>query len=540
MEISNVLYKIGAALRKEDPFRSRAYFKAAKNVEGIELDKLSDEEILAIPGVGKSIFKVIKDLLSGNTSKLKEVNIEYLPDFELVKLRGIGYAKAAEIYHKYKISTIDDLPKKIPLIREDNPRLADLLTVSLGFYRGAKDKVPLVHALGYARVIQSFLQDVVITIKPAGSLRRYESLVRDLDFVVIPKSYSSFLAKVQELLVIESCGKYKITGTLKTAMLPNVSIHVDFTLTHRSTFGNTLNYLTGSKDFNISLRSLAKQRGLTVNEYKTIVVKSGKELPASTERDLFDNIGVSYVPPHIRKDGSEIDNLKGVVKTKHLKADYHLHSSEFSSDAFYSISKLVKAAKDLGYVEIGIADHSKPAASSYITNLKEYAKYVRSFSSKRLTVLAGIELELDITGNNKYYSWSELKKLDYVVVACHVAPDKNVEDRIINAVHNLYPTPVILAHISNRLLNQRAGAQLDLSKLRKIFKYDNVILEINSHPMRLDPDVSIIRKLKNVPFVVSSDAHSIIGMNLNFEFGIKHAQAGLAKAKNLVILSDRL
>jgi len=124
----------------------------------------------------------------------------------------------------------------------------------------------------------------------AGSFRRKREYVGDIDILV----YSQFpdVSKLSGIQILAS-GDKKIK-------LATEDLEVDLRSFPLEERGTALLYFTGSRDFNIYMRRVAKAKGFKLNEYAVIQMDTGKVYKFDNEEDVFKLLGLNYVPPEKR------------------------------------------------------------------------------------------------------------------------------------------------------------------------------------------------------------------------------------------------
>lgn len=380
-----------------------------------------------------------------------------------------------------------------------------------------------------------FVKNVILT----GAIRRLSSSLKKSSIIVVlydikdKAKLKNFLdkSKMSFLKSTKNGFKYAISISDRSFVL-NLDVTTDEYL------GNFINLTTGTKAYNKALKRLAKSKGLKVTKKSTIRIKTGKHLKTKSEKSLFKHLKIPYILPECRITGKELGlDLSKLVVKNNIKGDLHIHSSEFSKDSDLELGHIVIAAKAKGYSYVGIADHTKPNPSSKITSLQNYSNKIKKYSCKTLRVYAGVELDLNKLGNNKYYKFKDINKyLDYIILACHINPNKNLENRFIKAIKKI-TIPIIIAHPTNRIIGKRKPYDMDWNKLISMIKKSKkqVYLEINSDLMRLDLDSKSIRNLQGkIKFVINSDAHNIITINNLTEIGVIQARKGLLTSKDIL------
>ena len=522
-EIASIL-----AIKGENPFRIRAYDRAADSIEGLgqELDKYIKEDTLTtISGIGDDLARQIKEIAASGKSKKLESLKKEVPQgvLDMLKISGLGPKTVHLIYDKLKIKTIDqlakaaikgDLSKKLEGVKE---KTESNILKGIALFKKGQERTPLYVAQCIAEEFVSQLKKSkdVEMIQVAGSLRRAKDTVRDIDILIVSKKPK----QVMDLFVgMPQVKRVLAHGDTKSSVIAGDNdIQVDLRVVEKKSFGSALVYFTGSKQFNINLRHLAIKKGYKVNEYG--VFKGENCLASKTEEDIFSLMKMDYIPPELREDRGEIEaaqkgKLPVLVKRKDIKGDLHVHSDY--SDGVVTIEEIANYAKKLGYEYIAVTDHSQ---SLRVANgLDESRVYKKIEEVKRvnkkvkgITVLCGTEVDI-LTDAKIDYPDKLLKEFDIVVAAIHVAFKQSKAQqtkRLLAACKNKYVH--VIAHPTGRLLGERDEYDLDMDELIKAAKDNNKALEINCSYLRLDLNDINSLKAKNsgVKLALGTDAHRL-------------------------------
>jgi len=557
-EIATILVHISQILdiQGENPFKIRAYIKAAQTVENLtyQLSSLEDKDkIKGLPGIGEGIAKKIKELLE--TGKLKYYEdlkkSEYAPLTEFLKIPGMGPKHAKLVYDKLGIKTIEELQKAA-----QEGRLRDLYglgeKVEQNILQGIqqvkkyKERLPLAFIYPRAQDIVEQLKKLkeVKDITLAGSLRRMKETIADADILVA----SDKSRQVMDAFVgLPQVSKVVAKGNTKSSIVTKDGFQVDLRVVKPESFGAAKHYFTGSKAHNIRIRTLGVEKGLKINEYG--VFRKDKSIGGKKEEEVFKSVGLPFIPPELREDQGEIEaalknQLPSLIELGDLKGDLHVHTDW--TDGNSSIEQMAKKARDRGYQYIAICDHSPTVG---ITNgltsrrLKKQMeeidrlnkKMAKKKGGKNFRILKGIEV--DIKANGKLDLEDDiLKELDLVVAAVHTRFSLSKEEmtrRIIKAIEN--PLVDIIAHPTGRLIGKREPYQVDMDRVMDACKACGKVLELNAYPERLDLSDLNCRKAKEkgVKIAISTDAHWDEHLDW-IKFGISTARRGWIEPEDVI------
>lgn len=545
--MAKLLYEIAEllAFKDENVFKIRAYEKAAQTIEYLNRDIA--EEIKSgrkIPGVGESIAEKIKEYLTdGKITYLEELKKE-IPEglLEIMKIPGLGPKRTKILYEKLKIQNKDDLLKAVQAHRlreleSFGEKLEENIFRGLKSFSPADERMLISTALTIAeRIIGELQKTGVKKISEAGSLRRRQETIRDIDILVATNSNQKVLDKFCSL------GRVQARGETKASILTEENIQVDLRVVKEDEYGSALQYFTGSKEHNIALRKIAISQGKKINEYG-LFTRSGKRIAGNTEEEIYQQLGLSYIPPELRQDQGEIElakenKLPRLLELKDILGDTHIHTSY--SDGHMSIEEVVEYARKLGYKWIGICDHSrslKVAKGLSIETLQKKILEIRQVAKKNpdIEILVGAEVDILADGTLDYPD-DVLEQLDLVIAAVHsnFKQDENtMTERIIRAMKN--PNVDIISHPTGRLLKKRPPYQVNIEKIIAAAAETKVALEINAFPERLDlPDVWCRRaKEKGVLLAIGTDAHFLSQMEY-MRYGVFVARRGWLTKENVL------
>ncbi len=563
-EVAKIFYGIADFLEMEGvQFKPTAYQKAALILENLEKDiaeiyKAGGKKALEkIPGVGKSMAEKIEEYLK--TGKLK-----YYQDLkkktpvqmeELTSIEGLGPKTVKLLYKKLGIRNLKDLEREVrahriaPLFGFGEKTEKNILE-GIRFLKRSKGRFLLGDILPEVKKIKKELKSLkeVNRISIAGSLRRRKETIGDVDFLVTtknPQKVMDFFVSLPK--VIKIWGK----GTTKSSVRMRQGFDVDIRVVPKKSFGSALQYFTGSKDHNIVTRRVAIDRGLKLNEYG--VFRGKKMIAGKTEKEVYKILGMQWIPPELRENQGEIEaalrqaqgksnGLPKLIELEDIKGDLHSHS--IWDGGKNTILEMAQACLARGYQYLGISDHTKFLRIEHGLDEKKLAQQRKEieklnsnveFRISKFHILQGCETNILNDGSIDIKD-EALKKLDYVIAGVHSSfkmPKEEMTERIIKAMKN--PFVKIISHPTGRILKRRDEYQIDFDKILRAAKEFGVILEINSHPERLDLNDKNIKLAKEmqIKMVINTDAHHI--NNLRYmEFGVSQARRGWAEKKDII------
>lgn len=528
-QVAQMLDEIGTLLelKGDNPFKIRAYHNAARTLEGLSEDLASlvqEERLQELPGIGVDLSEKITELFNtGHLKYLDKLKKEFPPGLpDLLTLQGLGPKKVKTLYDKLGIHSVGELEYAC----KEN-RLLDLA----GF--GAKTQENILKAIAYNKKNQgSYLCDVayesavqiqnalkkfpkLLEIAIAGSLRRCKEIVHDIDIVASVKAGNE-ISFMKKFCALTSAGELIAQGETKSSIRLENGLQVDLRVVQEKEFPYALLHFTGSKEHNTVLRSLAKDKGLKLNEYG--LFKNEKLIPCKSETEIYKALGLEYIPPELREDYGEIEAAKKnkippLIESKDLKGIYHVHSTW--SDGSASIEEMAVTAEKLGFQYMGLSDHSqsaKYAGGLSSAELKKQWAEIETLNKKfkNFKILKGIESDILPDGSLDYPE-TVLKHFDFVIASVHSGfkmSEADMTKRLLKAIENPYTT--MIGHISGRLLLAREGYSLNYEKIFQKAAKHQTMIEINANPHRLDLDWRLIKHAKSlgVRFYINPDAHS--------------------------------
>ncbi len=383
-------------------------------------------------------------------------------------------------------------------------------------------------------------QPGVVRAELAGSLRRWRPTVGDLDLVAAsyqPEALMDAFVHHPEVYRIVAQGENKASIETKSGT------RLQLWCQPPEKFGSLWQYATGSKDHNVRLRGLAQKRGLSLSEHG-LSDEEGRETHYTTEEDLYQALGLPWIPPELREDRGEIEaalngTLPPMLQRDDLRAELHTHSTW--SDGAATLEEMIAAAYQRGLRVIAITDHS---ASLGVANgltperLRQQRAEIEALRQRwgdKIVILQGAEVEIRADGHLDYPD-EVLAELDIVIASLHVSlrqPRAEVTQRLLNAIRN--PHVDIIGHPSGRLLPNRDGADLDWEAVLATAQQHGVALEINANPARLDLDDVYARRAAemDIPMALNTDAHTPTDFDL-IEYGIGIARRAWVEPSQII------
>ena len=330
-------------------------------------------------------------------------------------------------------------------------------------------------------------------------------------------------------------------GATKGSVVLEGDVQADLRVVAKKSFGAALCYFTGSKAHNIRVREVAVRKGLRLNEYG--LFEGDKQVAGADEESIYSALGLAFVPPEVREDRGEVEaaiagKVPQLVSIADIRGDLHMHTR--ASDGKGSVDQMIAACRKRRYAYMGICDHSKSQVQANGLDEKRLAKHaaaIRKAAGKYddILVLAGVEVDIFKDGTLDF-SADVLAELDFVTASAHSALSQSGPEatrRTIKAIE--HPYVHCIGHPSGRLINSRPGMEIDIEEIAAAAAANDVALEINAHPMRLDLRDTHVRAAVDAgaKIIINTDAHSIGDLDL-MACGVTTARRGWARARNIV------
>ncbi len=549
LEVAQILNEIADLLEiKGVQFKPIAYRRAAETVNSLSkpIENLSINELIELPGIGKSIAKKILQIdETGSLPYFDDLKKDCPIDYEsLLAVEGIGPKTVKLLYQSLNVKDLDDLERmareheirKLPGMKEKSEEKI------LENIKYAKKTIR--NLLGYILPIALGLKndlkvlDTVLEVEIAGSIRRRKETIGDIDILVITDNP---LEVMDSFTSLPNVDRIILKGSSKSTVRLKENVNCDLRVVPEKSFGSALMYFTGSKETNVELRKLSIKNGLKLNEYG--LFRGEEWISGVTEEELFRELGLDYIEPELRENRGEIEaalrgELPALIGYNEIKGDLQMHSKW--SDGSNTLIEMVIEAHKMGYEYIAITDHSgglRIARGMDDKHIYLQSKKIEKLNDyfEDLTIFKGLEVNIDSDGNLDVDD-EILKDLDIVVASIHSGFRQDREkltDRIISAMENEYVN--IIAHPTGRKIHQRKAYDLDLDKVFEYSIETDTYLEVNSQPDRLDlKDVYVKKALEaGCKLVINTDSHNRANLS-NIEFGIATARRGWAEKGDII------
>ena len=525
-------------IKGDSAFKIRAYRRAASAIEQLSYSLAAaaadGADLRKIPGVGKAISDKVQELVStGRVDAYDRLAAELPPGaLDLLEVPGMGPKTVKMVIDDLQVGTVADLEQaaidgRLAGLPRMGQKSADNILRHIHAQRMRSDRTPLGIATETCAEITAALFAAcpnLVSLTPAGSLRRWEETIGDLDLIAISENPGE---TGPALAALPSVRTILAAGDAKTSVIVDPGIQVDLRIGEPAALGAMLQYFTGSQQHNIRLRDYANRRGLSLNEYGITVVATGETEHFADETAFYDRLDLPYIPPELRRGTDEIDaarhgSLPRLVQETDLRGDLHLHTDW--SDGKFPLDEMVAAVAAMGYEYMAITDHSQGLGVANGLTPERLERQIAQLKALQenygMTILCGSEVDIRADGSMDFPN-DTLSLLDWVIASVHNAMSQDrpvMTRRIISAMENPYVTAI--GHASARILGRRDPVDFDLDAILHTARDTGTAMEINAAPERLDlKDTHAARARElGIPLVINTDSHHIDGLP-NRRFG---------------------
>lgn len=537
-EIADIIELTGKLLdlHDKDEMRSKTYLSSVFTLERLETDlsTMQSSEISAIRGFGKLMTKNIEEILQTGTLQELTDLVAQTPEgiFDIFKVKGLGVKKIKVLWNELGLDNINDLKiacenGKIALQKGFGQKTQDSILESLAFLQAQQGKLRMDKALFLSQEILAVLSSMYEGVEEVGQVIRASQTVDLLQFIVPKDGFGSLKLPEPFEIDVKESSPSMWRGTFYKNQ---IKIEIE---------------KVASKDlvWKRMLRNSAEEHLKLKNDKGEHLLQFVQNSNLSSESDIYEAFGSSYIIPEMREGFTELDWIKSnkneqIVTWDSLKGTLHNHSTY--SDGKNTLKQMADYAKEIGLTYFGIADHSQTA--TYASGLKPETVLKQHEEINLLNaqysdfkIIKGIESDILPNGDLDYEN-DVLASFDYVVASVHSVLNMDIDratQRLIKAIENPYTS--ILGHLSGRLLLSREGYPLHYQKIIDACAANKVVMELNASPYRLDIDWRYIEAClkKGVMISINPDAHTMHGL-LDMHYGVKVARkAGLSSEMTL-------
>lgn len=554
-DIASILEEIALLLelKGENHFKTRAYRTGAEIVLNSEADIIGlakKDKLTGIKGIGAALQQKITELVqTGKLEFYENLKADFPPTlFDLFGISGLGPKKIKALYDQLNIDSIDALEaackdNSISQLSGFGAKSVEKILDAIAFKKQFADLFRLGEVSPLAVTLREKLIDHprVHQCEIAGSFRRAKEILHDIDFLVAtdkPEEITQFFTELPEAQKVIS------HGTTKAQIYLENGLQCDLRAVSNSEFPFALQYFSGSKEHNVAIRSRAKSKGLSLNEYGFTALSEETEVPqCNTEPEIYNALGLDFIEPELRENRGEIEaaeagTLPRLVTLDNLRGTFHNHTT--ASDGKNTLSEMAEAAQEHGLQYLGIADHSKSSFQAnglYPDRLLKQVAEIKKLNQQwdDFRILTGSEVDILKDGSLDFDD-DILSQLDYVVASVHNAftlDEDTMTARIIKAMEN--PHVTMIGHVTGRLLLKRAPYALNHEKIIDCAAETGTIIELNANYYRLDMDWRWwkLARDKGVKCSINPDAHHVDHLQF-LHYGVRLARKGWLRKEDVI------
>jgi DNA polymerase (family 10) len=479
----------------------------------------------------------------------------------MTAIPALGPSRALQLHAELGIGSVDELTEAIRAgrlrdVKGFGAKSEERILRGIELLRQSGERVLLSVGLETAEEIEAALRAVpgCIRCAYAGSLRRMRETVGDIDILASVAGGAeggeaeggeagSTAPLMAAFIALPDVAEVIASGDTKTSVRTRRGLQVDLRVVPDDSWGAALQYFTGSQAHNVRIREIAVRLGLRLSEYGLFRVESGERIASRTEEEIYQALGMSWVPPCLREDGGEVEaalrgELPNLVGERDLRGDLHTHTN--LTDGVSSLEEMVTAAAGRGYEYYAITDHAPDLVMHRMTDEKmlaqrEQVAALATSVGPGLTLLHGSELNIGPDGG---VDWPGdfLAGFDVCVASVHShfgQPRAQMTRRFVRACENPYVN--VIGHPLTRIIGRRGPVDVDLDELFAACARTGTALEINGSPHRLDLPAEHVRRARQagVKFAVDSDAHATVELGYP-RYGAAVAQRGWLTADDVI------
>ncbi len=528
-ELAGIFEKIADILEflGDNPYRIGSYRRAANLISELpdDIEELyRSGKLTKLPGIGSSTLLKIEEFLRTGTVKKYEDLRKKVPEdlLELMDVPGVGPKTLRAAYDKLGVRTKEDFMRvlkdgtlaKLPGF---GPKKVENILKGIELWKSTQERIPITEAYPMAQDVLEYMRGTkgIKEISIAGSLRRFKETIGDIDLLVSAEKKD--WREIHEHFVrYPEISKVLAKGETKSSVVLKNGRQVDLRTVEPKSWGAALQYFTGSKEHNIRVRDIAKEKGLKVNEYGVFRADTDERLGGETEEEVYRLVGMQWVPPELRENWGEVElalegKIPRLVGFEEIRGDFHVHTNW--SDGINPVEEVVEAAFRLGYEYVVIGDHSQSARVAngltperYERQWKLIEELNRVYNPKGFYILRGCEVDILPDGSLDLPD-SLLEGFDFVVASIHSRFNQDNTYRILKAMESPYVN--LIGHPTGKAYGQREGYPLDMERVIGMAKETGTALEINTFRVDLSPENIRRCTEEGVTMAIVTDAHSV-------------------------------
>jgi len=518
-DVAELIERLGTAaeLLGENPFKARAYHRAARTLRGLEepvAELVRDGRLAELEGFGKALVEKVTTIVETGESPQLQRRMEELPAglFDILEIPGLGVKRVRALWEKLEITNLGELEyacleNRLLELEGFGEKMQYKVLAGIDQLKRYRERRLYPEAAEAAGELGDVLDDDPRVARWAvvGSLRRHAETIGDIDLQLQVEPYERPGVDQALLNLEESSSALEKSDDELRFKYRGIPVEVRHTSPERWAADLVLN--TGNAAHREELQDRAAERGLKLGS-----------IDADDEAGVYAALGLDWITPELREGMGEVEaaaagELPELVETDDIAGVLHVHTT--ASDGAQTLEELIETGVELGYDYIGVSDHSQ--AAFYADGLSADEVFQQSEDIRELNarggpcrLLAGIESDINADGSLDYPD-EVLARLDFVIASVHsnLSMDRErATERILAALDNPYCD--ILGHPTGRLLLAREGYELNWDRVLERLVERRVALELNASPMRFDADWRVLRRARElgIPVTINPDAHN--------------------------------
>lgn len=550
--IAAALREIGILLelKGENPYKARAYENGAAAVEGMpeELSKVIDEKRLTkYKGIGDALAAKIAELHNtGRSSLLEELRKELPPGIiELSQVPGLSTKKIQLLHDTLSISTIAELQRACEIdavskVKGFGEKSQQKILEGIREYESRDESILLVEARQFSRQLTEYLKFVegASAVEVTGSIRRWKESVRNFNLLVSTNSPTKVFEALEKFPLVT-----KVLEREDARMIVRLAngLKINLFVSEKDSLPYAQLVETGSRSHVEQIMELASAKGYRLNA--TGLWKGQRKVVCTSERDIYKELDLPYIPPELREANGELDEVacgndfSDLIDLPDIQGMTHCHSTY--SDGRNSIEEMALAAQQMGMQYITITDHSPSAhyaGGVTLDKLKRQWEEIDRVQEKvEIKILKGTESDILDSGAMDYPD-EVLNQFDILIGSIHSRLKMDEEQMTRRLIHFMrLPQFKIWGHALGRLVLRRPPLSCRLEEVLDAAAESKVAIEVNGDPYRLDMEARWIKlaRKRGIRFVISTDAHGIRDLQ-NLKYGVHMARRGGLSRKEIL------
>jgi DNA polymerase (family 10) len=530
------------SVRGENPFKIRAYERAARALEKVTSDfdaRIRERRLIDIDGIGKALAAVIEEIYhTGESALLQQLGDELPPGaVDLNDVPGLTLKKIVALHESLGIKSVDELKAAcekglVRAVKGFGQKAEANILAGIEKLQHREDRTLISHALADAEPLLQYLRasSEIAQCEIAGSLRRCKETVRRICIVAASADPK---ATIEPFLRYPLFAQSDETGTGGCIGHLARGLEVELHIVAPAEYAVALHYWTGSRDHYAALVDRARAQGITLSA-QGLRGLNGKALKVESEGEIYRRLELKYIEPELRENQGEIEaaavgSLPETIVAEDIRGMVHCHTTY--SDGQNTVEEMARAAEALGMQYITFTDHSPTA--SYAGGVKidrlraQWEEIDRVQERVRIKLLKGTESDILEDGLLDYPDYI-LEKLDIIIASIHARHKMNADQMTARLLRALkLPVFKIWGHPLGRLIESRPPFECRMDEVLDAVAASPAAIEVNGDPRRLDLEPRWIRaaRQRGIKFVVSTDAHSIKNLE-NLPYGVAMARRG--------------